>query len=91
MLAVRPSEFRGAGPIPSVAVVLSLDNHLKRLRFGRASEGLVGIEDFIELEMMSNQELGVDLVTFDGLEQHRNGGGVDQPCGDGDVAVPQAL
>src|ERR1700689_4852247 len=40
---------------------------------------------------MGNQPLGIDLVRPDGLEQHRYGGGVDQPCGDCDIVVPQAF
>ena len=40
---------------------------------------------------MSNQAFGIDLVRSDGVEQHRYGDGIDQPCGDGNVAVPQAF
>src|SRR5450759_3224360 len=70
---------------------LSLDDHLERFRLGGMREGLVGIEDAIELEAMRNQELGVDLVRSDSLEQHRYGNCVDQPRGDGNIAVPQLL
>src|SRR5271168_30915 len=70
---------------------LGLDDHLERLCLGRVSEGVVGIEDAIELEAMGYQAPWVDFVRSNGLEQHRYGGGVDQPRGDGDVAVPQAL
>ncbi len=47
--------------------------------------------DAVELEAMRDQELGVDLVRSHRLEQHRDGRGVDQPRGDGDIAIPQAL
>src|ERR1700693_1919807 len=70
---------------------LSFDDHLERLRSGRVSEGVVGIEDAVELKTMGNQAFWVDLVRSDGLEEHRYGNGVDQPCGDGDIAVPEAL
>ena len=40
---------------------------------------------------MSDQAFGIDLVRSDGVEQHWYGDGIDQPCGDGNVAVPQAL
>ena len=58
---------------------------------GGVAEGLVGIEDLVELETMRDQEFRVDLARPHGLEQHRYGDGIDQPRGDGDVAVPQAL
>ena len=45
-----------------VAVMLSLDDHLERFRLGGVPEGLVGIEDAVELEAMGDQSLGVDLV-----------------------------
>ena len=70
---------------------LGLDDDLERLGLRGRGEGLVGIEDMVELEAMRDQQLGVDLVRPDRLEQHRYGDGVDQPRGDGDVAVPQAL
>jgi hypothetical protein len=41
--------------------------------------------------MVGDEPLGVDLARFRRLEQHGCGDGVDQPCGDGDIAVPQPL
>jgi hypothetical protein len=41
---------------------LSLDDHLKRLCLGGVPEGLIGIENLIELEAMRNEEFGVDFV-----------------------------
>lgn len=41
---------------------LSLDDHLERSRVGGVREGLVGIENAVKLEVMSNQELGIDPV-----------------------------
>jgi hypothetical protein len=41
---------------------LGLDDHLERLRLGGVAEGLVGIEDLVELEAMRDQQLGIDLV-----------------------------
>src|SRR5471030_3198686 len=70
---------------------LRLDDYLERLCFGGVPEGLIGIENFIELEVMRDEELGVDLVRCNGLVQHRDSGRVDQPRGDGDIAVPEAL
>src|SRR4029077_1817951 len=70
---------------------LGFDDHFERFCFGRVPEGFIGVEDVVEFEAMGNQELGVDSVRHDGPEQHRYGDGVDQPCGDGDVAVPQTL
>src|SRR5471030_1995323 len=45
----------------------------------------------IELEVVRDQPLRVDLVRRDGLEQHRDGDGVDQACGDRDIAIPKAF
>ena len=42
-------------------VQLSLDNNLERFGLGSVPEGFVGIKDFIELEVMRNQELWVDF------------------------------
>ena len=56
----------------------------RRARSGAADELDVPVADAL-------QELGVDVVRSDGLEQHRYGDGVDQSCGNGDVAVPQTF
>src|ERR1700721_2433569 len=81
----------GSRMMSSSLLSLSLDDYLERSRVGGVREGLVGIEDAVELEAMSDQELRVDLAGPQSVEQHRRADGVDQPCGDGDVTVPQAL
>ena len=67
----------------------SFDDYLERFRFGGVPEGLIGFQDAVELEAMRNQELGVDLAKSDGFEQHRYSDRVDQPRGDGNIAVPK--
>src|ERR1700735_1137479 len=67
------------------------DDHLEGPGFGSVPEGLVGIEDMAEFKAMGDQNLGVDLVRPQNVEAHRRADGIDQPRGDGDVAVPQAL
>lgn len=54
-------------------------------------EGLVGLHDLIKPEMMLDQLRRIDLVRLHGLEQYGRGRGVDQPPGDGDVAIPEFL
>ena len=39
-----------------------LNDHLERFRHACVSEGLVGIEDLVQLEAMRNEQLGIDLV-----------------------------
>jgi len=68
-----------------------LDDHLECPGFGSVPEGLVGIEDVAKFEAMGDQNLGVDLVRPQNVEEHRRADGIDQPRGDGDVTVPQAL
>ena len=68
-----------------------LDDHLERVGLRGVAEGLVGVEDIVELEAVGDQQLGIDLARLDGLEQHRRGDGVDQPRGDGDIAVTTAV
>ena len=56
------------------------------------AEGLVGVEDLVELEAVRDQKLRIDLLGLHGLEQHRRGDdGVHEPRGDGDVRLPEAL
>jgi hypothetical protein len=69
-------------------VLLGLDDHLQRLCLGHISERFLGIKDSIELKSMRNEKLGIDLFRTDGLEQHWYRGRIDQPCGDGNIAIP---
>jgi hypothetical protein len=40
---------------------------------------------------MCDQPRRVNLMRLHSLEQHRRGDGINQPCRDRDVAIPQAL
>ena len=57
-------------PIRSQETALGFDDHLERLPTGRFSERVVGFQNAVKREMMSNQKLGIDLPRLDRLEQH---------------------
>jgi hypothetical protein len=65
------------------------DDDFERLGLRGIAEGVIGVEDLVELETMRDQAFGIDLVGRDSLEQHRDRGRVDQPGGDGDILVPK--
>ena len=91
-LSVRAAGFTTSwAPITSETSVLGLDHHLEGMRIGGVREGLVGIDDAIQLEAVGNQQFRVDLVRPQAVEQHRCTDGIDQPRGDGDVAIPKVL
>jgi len=48
---------------------LSLDDHLERSRVRRVHEHLIGLEDAVQLESVSNQGLEVYLVRLHNLHQ----------------------
>src|SRR5271165_2150669 len=83
----------GARTVPRLTVhsLLDLDHHLERLRFRGVPERLVRIDDAIELEAMRDEACRIDPFRPDGLEQHRRADRVDEPRGDGDVAIPKPL
>ena len=64
---------------------LGFDDHLERLATGRFSERVVGFQNAVKREMVSNQKLGIDLPRLDRLEQHRRAESVHQSGGNGYV------
>src|SRR5579872_3092608 len=61
------------------------------MRFGGGPKRLVGVEYFVEFEMMGNQLLRIDFVGLQYTQEHRSADCVYQPGGDRDVAVPEIL
>src|ERR1700694_4851868 len=50
---------RGLDPIRRAKTALGFDDHLERLPTGRFSERVVGFQNAVKREMVSNQKLGL--------------------------------
>lgn len=82
----EPGRGRDPGPVRSAP-----EQHLERTRLGGVGEGVVGVEDLVELVIVRHQVLRGELALLDQLEQHRQGRGAHQPRRDDDVLDPQVL
>src|ERR1700686_4256583 len=79
----------GVDGTPSAS--LRLDDHLQRMRIDGLSEGIVGFHDVVQAEPVGDELAGFQAPGTHGLEQHGRADGIDQPCRNRDVAVPQAF
>src|ERR1700704_5334203 len=82
---VSPVRARTSIQSVSQKAALGFDDHFKRLRTGRFSERVVGFQNAVKPEMMSNQKRGIDLPRLDRLEQHGRAESVYQSAGNGYV------
>ena len=68
-----------------------LDDDLEGLGLGCATEGVVGIQNLGERELMRREGLGIELVLGDQFQEHRGGVRAYQPGRDGEVHDPEVL
>lgn len=55
------------------------------------AEGFIRVDNMIKIGTMGNKQLRIDLVRTKAVEWHRRTDGIDQACGDGDIAIPKVL